>query len=146
MKNLIKTLTLILLVVFNISFAQTTMRSIADAKKMELNKKEFIGKPLSFLLSKMKVEVKSVLPTPNKNKNEINRLYIRFINYDNFRKMESKELEDRPTQLIVVFNQNWDFLGERCMTSNPFCTQWTKEDEKNLGDLIVYDVYVLGKD
>lgn len=146
MKNLIKTLTIISFLIFNISCAQTIMRKVADARKIELNKKEFIGKPLSYLLSKMDVEVKSVLPTPNKNRNEINRLYLRYVNIIDFQKTNSKEIKDRPTQICVVFNQNWDMAGERCMTTNPKCTEWTKEDEKNLGDLVVYDIYVIGKD
>ena len=62
MKNLFKTLTLMSFLIFNLSCAQTTMQKIADAKKIEINKKEFIGKPLSYLLSKMNVEIKSTLP------------------------------------------------------------------------------------
>ncbi len=146
MKNLIKTLTLVSFLIFNLSCAQTTMKRVADAKKMEINKKEFVGKSLSYLLSKIDVEVKSVLPTPNKNKNEINRLYLRYVNNTDFQKTNSKEIKDRPTQLTVVFNQNWEMSGETCTNTEPNCNNWTKEDEKNLGDLIIYDIYVLGKD
>ncbi|MDO5616608.1 MAG: hypothetical protein Q4G16_10480 [Cruoricaptor ignavus] len=140
-----KITTIILLLTFNIVCAQTTMKSVNDAKKIELNKKEFIGKPLSYLLSKMSVEIKSVLPVPNKNKSEINRVIIRYISDYEYRKTSSKEIEDRPTQLTVVFNQNWGLSGEICKSIYPNCINWTKEDEKNLGDLIVYDIYVLGK-
>ena len=38
MKNLIKTLTIISFLIFNISCAQTIMRKVADAKKIENNK------------------------------------------------------------------------------------------------------------
>ena len=143
-----KTKILILLSIFTMltSCAQTTMRSIADAKKMELNKKEFIGKPLSYLLSKMNVEVKSVLPDTNKKRNEINRLTFRYVSDYEYRKTSSKNIDERPTQLIIVFNQNWDLFGNVCKNTDENCNNWTKEDEKNLGDLIVYDVYVLGKD
>ena len=145
MKNLIKPLTIISILVFNISCAQITMKSVAEAKKMEINKKEFIGKPLSFLLSKINVEIKSIKAFPNKNLNEVNRITYRFVTNDEYRKTASKEIDDKPTQLTVVFNQNWEFSGERCMTSNPKCIEWTKEDEKNMGNLKVYDIYVLGK-
>ncbi len=146
MKNLIKTLTLISFLIFNLSCAQTTMKKVADAKKMELNKKEFIGKPLNYLLSKMDVEIKSIKAFPNKNVNQVNRITFRYVTNYEYRKTSSKEIKNRPTQLTVVFNQNWDFAGEKCMTSNPKCVEWIKEDEKNLGNLIVYDIYVLGKD
>lgn len=146
MKKSIKFLTFISLLIFNISCAQTTMKSIIDAKKIELNKSEFIGKPLSYLLSKMKVQIKSTLPAPNKNKNEINRITFRYISDYDYRKTSSKQIKDRPTQLTVVFNQNWDFLGDVCKNTNPNCNNWTREDEENLGDLIVYDIYVIGKE
>lgn len=146
MKNPIKTLTLISLFVFNVAFVQTTMRSVNEVKKIEINKKEFIGKPLSYLLSKIDMEVKSILAYPNKKITEINRITFRYVTDYEYRKTSTKEIKGRPTQLTVVFNQNWDFLGEKCMTSNLECTKWTKEDEKNLGDLIIYDIYVLGKD
>ena len=146
MKNLIKTSTLISFFIFNLSCAQTTMKKVADAKKIELNKKEFVGKPLSYLLSKINVEVKSIKAFPNKNEKEVNRITFRYVTNYEYRKTSSKEIKNRPTQLTVVFNQNWEMSGERCMTSNPKCIEWTKEDEKNLGDLIVYDVYVLGKE
>ena len=145
MKNLIKPLTIISILVFNISCAQITMKSVAEAKKMEINKKEFIGKPLSFLLSKINVEIKSIKAFPNKNLNEVNRITYRFVTNDEYRKTASKEIDDKPTQLTVVFNQNWEFSGKICMTSDPKCIEWTKEDEKNMGNLIVYDIYVLGK-
>lgn len=146
MKNLIKTLALISLLIFNHSCAQTTMKSVADAKNIEINKKEFVGKPLSYLVSKMDVEVKSIKAFPNKNANEVNRITFRYVTNYEYKKTSTKEIKDRPTQLTIVFNQNWEMSGERCMTSNPKCVEWTKEDEKNLGDLIVYDIYVLGKD
>ncbi|WP_228438176.1 hypothetical protein [Chryseobacterium sp. 6424] len=145
MKNLIKTLALISLLIFNYSCAQTTMKSVADARNIEINKKEFVGKPLSYLVSKMDVEVKSIKAFPNKNANEVNRITFRYVTNYEYKKTSTKEIKDRPTQLTIVFNQNWEMFGERCMTSNSKCVEWTKEDAKNLGDLIVYDIYVLGK-
>lgn len=146
MKNLSKILVLITFLIFNFSCAQTTMRRVNDARKIETNKKEFIGKPLSYLLSKINVEIKSVLPVPNKNRKEINRLYLRFVNNADFQKTNSKAMKDRPTQLTIVFNQNWGLDGKTCKSAEVSCGGWTKEDEKNLGDLIIYDVYVVGKD
>lgn len=146
MGNIFKTLLIGLSLIANSSCAQTTMKSITNAKKIELNKSEFIGKPLRYLRSNMNVEIKSTLPAPNKNRNEINRITFRYISDYEYRKTSSKQIKDRPTQLTVVFNQNWDFLGKVCKNTEPNCNNWTKEDEKNLGDLIVYDIYVLGKD
>ncbi|MEC5394752.1 hypothetical protein [Bergeyella sp. RCAD1439] len=147
MKHLLKTTLLLLLLSFNFSCSQQLqMKTLSDAKKIEINKAKFIGKPLSQLLATIKVPIKSVQATPNKNKNEVNRLTFRYITYDEYRKTWGKEIQDRPTQLVVVFNQNWDTLGNLCRPKeNPQCAEWLPEDEKNLGDLIIYDIYVLGK-
>ncbi len=147
MNTLLKTFGLVLIALFSSCQAQQTEKiSIKNSKIIEANKKEFIGKPLSYLLSKINVEIKSVLPVPNKNRKEINRLYLRFVNNADFQKTNSKAMKDRPTQLTIVFNQNWGLDGETCKSAEVSCGGWTKEDEKNLGDLIIYDVYVVGKD
>ena len=114
--------------------------------KMEVNKSKFVGKPLRYLLSKTDIDIKSILPPPNKNSNEINRITFRYISAYEYRKTSSKQISDRPTQLTVVFDQNWDLSGEVCKNTEPNCNNWTSEDKKNLGDLIIYDIYVLGKE
>ena len=58
MKNTIKMLLIGVSLIANLSCAQTIMmKTTSDAKKLEINKKEFIGKPLSYLLTKMEVEI-----------------------------------------------------------------------------------------
>ena len=146
MGNIFKTLLIGLSFIANTSCAQTLkMKTASDAKKLELNKKEFIGKRLSFLLERIDLPIKSVIPVPNKNLKQINRLSILFVDQETYKNAKG-ELPEKPTRIAVTFNQNWDLLGERCAYDKPDCTKWTKEDEKNLGDLIVYDIYVLGKD
>lgn len=144
MSNFFKILVILTLHVVYFSCAQTTMEVISDAKKIQSNKKEFIGKPLNYLLHNIKLEIKSVVPAPNKNQNEVNRISFIFVPYDVYQKT-SEYIQDRPTRITVVFNQNSDLVGERCTNVQKGCTTWTKEDEKVLGDLIVYDLYVLGK-
>ncbi|WP_156809693.1 hypothetical protein [Riemerella columbina] len=143
MKYIVLTLGLMM----HFSCAQSvTMNKLSDAKKIELNKKEFIGKPLKYLLSTIKVPIKSIQAFPNKNKNEINSLTIRYTTYSEYRKTWDKKIDDRPIQLRIEFNQNWDKLGNLCSPKeNPQCAEWLPEDEKNLGDLIIYDIAVLGK-
>ncbi|MDY3316207.1 hypothetical protein PG630_02640 [Riemerella anatipestifer] len=148
MKHLLKTTLLFLLLSFNFSCSQQLqMKTLSDAKKIETNKAKFIGKPLSYLLATIKVPIKSIQAYPNKNKNEINRLTLRYITYNEYNKIWSKNsIEEGPTQLVIIFNQNWDFIGQRCYPNkNPQCAEWLPEDEKNLGNLIIYDIAVLGK-
>lgn len=142
MKNLLKILLFGNLLLMNYACAQTvTMKTLEDSKKIQTNKNEFIGKPLSNLLKHINLEVKSIIPSPNKNMREINRLSFLFVS-----KLEYKNAQgSKPTRITVVFNQNWDLAGERCTFDKVGCTDWTKEDEKNLGNLIVHDIYVTGK-
>ncbi|SDD87978.1 hypothetical protein [Riemerella columbipharyngis] len=148
MKKSLKLAVLSLFLGVQFSFAQqVVVNKPSDTRLLEINKKEFIGKPLDYLLSVIKVPIKSIQAYPNKNKNEINSLTFRYITYKEYLKTWDKEMNDRPTQLVIEFNQNWNFIGKRCYPNkNPQCTEWLPEDEKTLGNLIVYDIYVLGKD
>ncbi|MDY3528277.1 hypothetical protein PG593_00605 [Riemerella anatipestifer] len=147
MKQLLKTIVLLCLCLLNYACAQQLkIKEPSETRKLEINKKDFIGKPLSQLLATIKVPIRSVQAFPNKNKNEINSLTIRYTTYSEYRKTWDKKIDDRPIQLRVEFNQNWDKLGNLCSPKeNPQCAEWLPEDEKNLGDLIIYDIIVLGK-
>lgn len=145
MKNITKFLLGISVFLFNFSSSQTIMKSLSEAKNIEQNKNEFIGLPFNHLLSRIEVPIISVLPAPNKDVNEVNRIYLRFITNNEFKRTNINNLKDRPTQLVIVFNQNWELAGDQCMSSNPRCTEWTETDRQNLGNLVVYDIYVLGK-
>lgn len=144
MKNLHKTLSVIIILFSCMACSQTTMKSLSDAKFLEINKENFIGKPLSYLLQNVKVEIKSIIPTPNKNHDEVNRISFLFVSKSSYKNSTSKKISERPIRITVNFNQNGDLLGERCTYDKPGCTEWTKQDEKNLGDLIIYDISVSG--
>ena len=146
MKNTIKMLLIGVTLIANFSCAQTPMmKKTSDARKMELNKKEFIGKPLSYFFKHIDLEIKSIIPAPNKNLKEVNRISFLFVSKEQY-KNDNRDISEKPTRITIIFNQNWNLLGERCTYNKLECTKWTKEDEKNLGNLIVYDIYVLGKD
>lgn len=144
MKKLLKTFAIASLLITNMACAQTFVKSVNDAKKLEINKKEFVGKSLNYFLKHVNIDIKSVRPTPNKNLNEINRISFLFVPYNNYRN-DSRDITQKPTSVTVVFNQNSDLVGERCRFDIPGCTEWTKNDQKNIGNLIVDDIYVNGK-
>lgn len=103
---------------------------------------------MSYVLSVMdKSTIKSVKAFPNKNKNEVVRITFRQLSHTDYLKIWTKKIEDDPTQITIVINQNFSAEGKLCRPKeNPQCAEWTKEDEQNLGHLIVDDIYVLGKD
>lgn len=150
MREILKKSSVLLLAIMSFSCNAQQLKniSIKNSRMIEANKKEFIGKPLSYVLSKIdKVTIKSIMAVPNKNKNEVGKITFRQLSYDDYLKTWGKEIEDRPTQMVIILNQNFGLKGQLCRPKdNPKCAEWTKEDEQNLGDLIVYDIYVLGKD
>lgn len=140
MKNLF-----LLLTVFLISTSctsQTTMKTLEDAQKLGTNKNEFVGKPLSYLLNHIELDIKSIIPTPNKNPKEINTLSLLFVDYEDYRNNFSKN--NGNTKITIRFNQNYELNGDKCNSKIPDCTKLTKDDEKNLGNLIIYDIQITG--
>jgi hypothetical protein len=146
MKNTYKTLFLFSIILFNCSYAQNTiLRNVNNAKLIEINKQEFIGKPLKSLLHSIKLPIKSVVPIPNKNPNEVNRIRFIFIPYNEYKNSNQNTIT-RKTSITVIFNQNSELIGDKCKANIPDCISWTKKDENNLGSLIISDIYVTGKD
>lgn len=57
MKKSINSLVIIAFCMANSSCAQTTIKYLSDAKKLEVNKKEFIGKLLSYFLDHINMDI-----------------------------------------------------------------------------------------
>lgn len=144
MKKYFNVIVFFYLLINNLACAQTKLNKISQARELEVNKKEFIGKPLSYFLSQINIEIKSIVPSPNKNRNEINRISFLFVPYKYY-KDDLRDITEKPTRIVIEFGQNSELKGERCRFDIPGCTEWTNDDAKNLGDLIVEDIYVIGK-
>jgi len=140
MKNIYLILFLNCFFISNVACAQFKLNNLEDAKKLEINKNEFIGKSLNNLLDAININIVSVIPSPNKNPNEVNRISFLFVSKSHY-----KNSDDKPTRITVTFNQNWGLLGERCTYERIGCTSWTQSDRQKLGNLIVHDIYVSGK-
>lgn len=145
MKKILKIFYLVVLFMFQFSCAQIKIKKEQDARKIENVKQMYIGKPLKYLLRDLKMPIKSVMPAPNKKIKEINRISFLFVSYDEYRN-DRRNVSEKPTRITVEFNQNWDLKGDRCRYDIVGCIQWTKEDEGNLGDLIIHNIDVVGKD
>ncbi|WP_260391211.1 hypothetical protein [Bergeyella zoohelcum] len=149
MKQLVKLFSFLGIVFCTHGMAQTIEKvGIKDASVLVAHKQDFVGKPLSYLLSKMdKSTIKSVSYGPNRNREEVHMISFRQMTYQNYLKTWDKEINDRPTQLVVIFNQNWDLSkGKPCyIKEDSTCVKWTEKDEKTLGGLVVHDIYVLGR-
>ncbi|VDH03213.1 hypothetical protein [Bergeyella zoohelcum] len=149
MKQLIKLFSFLGIVFCTHGMAQTIENvGIKDASVLVAHKQDFLGKPLSYLLSKIdKSTIKSVSYGPNRNREEVHMISFRYLSYKDYQKTMDKKYYDRPTRLVVIFNQNWDLSkGKPCyIKEDSTCVKWTGKDEKNLGGLVVHDIYVLGR-
>lgn len=147
MDLILKTFGLVLIALFSSCQAQQTEKiSIKNSKIIEANKQEFIGRPFSYLLGKIdQKSIKSIL-IPLTGKTEVGMITFNQISFNENRKTP---IDNKPTYMRVIFYQNAEqLLGDRCLPSkeHPECAEWTKADEKRFGNLIVYDIYVGGKD
>ncbi|MEO8852636.1 MAG: hypothetical protein ABI359_02600, partial [Ginsengibacter sp.] len=69
------------------------MRTLNDYKKLEINEKQFIGKPLKVLLDQIDPQIKSALGDPEMTSNiRLNHISFYFVNKNEYysRKMKGE--------------------------------------------------------
>lgn len=140
MKQLFKILLVSFLMTFNICHAQKMIQTIGDAKKLELNKDKFIGKPLKELLKEIRPEIKMVYGNPENIFNEFSTyISFYFVDKEEYRIRNIKG--EHPTTIRVIFKQNKDNHPARPLEKPDV---WKKEYEKLYGEMIIVDIRVSG--
>lgn len=138
MKKIIKTILLFSqLIIVSSCDAQSMVRTIDDTKKLELNKDQFIGKPLNILLKEIVPRIQTVIGSQGSSETPsfINFYYTQKSDYNKYRSQGKFPLT------IKVYLQGNFHWNERA-SSNKEWYKWTKEDEKEFGSLIVTDIKV----
>jgi len=135
MKQIFKFLVLPLLI-GTISCRAQMVQTTNDLNKLIINKNQFIGKPLSDLLQQIKPPIKRAMVFPGSI--ETNS-YFYFVSDSDFHKYWQEEKKTPPHIRVMVkeYNFNWDKPKEHW-------NDWTKEDEKEYGNLTVVDIRVTG--
>lgn len=140
MKQILKLAILIAIFSTTSCHAQRMVQRTTDARKLEINKKEFIGRPLKVLLSQIGPPIKSAIGNPSEtNTNENTFIIFYFVDKKGFIQRDSKG--DKPTRIDVILKKTPGKNYAPIIPSNP----WTDKQTKEYGDMIVLRIRVTGE-
>ncbi len=123
---------------------QKLVLKVNDAKKLEANEDNFIGKPLKNVLSQIKPKIKFVYGNPeNTWAGATGGTYFTFYFVDKEDGKKRISVNDIPTHITVQFQL------EPTNNRRPFpkggIKEWTKKETKEYGDMIIINIFVLGE-
>ena len=137
MKNYIKTFAILVLLISTSCKAQQMVQSISDVYKLKTNEQQFVNKPLKYLLSEVKPEIKMAIATRD------------YPDYFVFKFISVEELNLLPlgsdkTSLIVYIKEPIDWNFDNRTKGSEY--SWTKEDINKYSNLTVIRIKVIGRD
>lgn len=137
MKNTIRIIALLMLVISTGCKAQQMVQVPADAYKLKTNQQQFINKPLKDLLKEIKPEIKFVMGT------------VDYPSYFSFRFISREELKKKPADgttigLFVYVKEPLDWNTDKRPKGKEY--QWSTEDLEKYGSLTVTRIKVTGKE
>ena len=120
--------------------AQKMVQRIGDAKELQLNEKQFIGKPLKVLLDQIEPQIKSAIGNPDsKSKETSPMIAFYFVDKNEFRYRKGRG--EKPMHISVLLQPAIDKSYPPLSGANP----WTEEQAKAYGDMIVTKLWISGK-
>lgn len=127
----------LLIAVISSCQAQKMVQKTSDAKKLEINKNQFIGKPLSILLKEIAPKIETALGSPGTNERAgyFNFYFASKAEYDKYR---AKEKFPLTIKVYIKDSFEWNRRGK----TKDSWLNWTKEDEEKYGSLIIADLKV----
>jgi len=146
MKKLLKLSVLsILLITASSCFGQKIVHKTSDAKKLEVNKAQFIGKPLKVLLAEIEPKIKFVYGNPeNRWAGAVGGTYLKFHFID--RTEYGKVLKKKAKPLGIVVNFQLDPKNTHKPLPKEGLKEWTEVNTNEYGDMIITDIRVIGND
>ena len=123
---------------------QRLVVKVNDAKKLETNKDNFIGKPLKNLLSEIKPQIKFVYGNPENNTgHSTGGTYFSFYFVTKEVGKERIGKKNIPTRITI------NFQLEQKNTRKPVplggLMKWTKKETDEYGDMIIMNIRVSGE-
>ena len=140
MTHLFKTTFIFLLIANYSCYAQQMVKTTNDAKKLELNEKQFIGRPLKTLLKEINPKIERVIGSPG-NIERPGYFIFYFIpnkDYNLYRKKNKI-----PLTVKVYIKEPFEWNRRNKPKNN--WLDWTIEDEKKYGDLTIGAIRVYGE-
>ena len=123
---------------------QRLVVKVNDAKKLETNKDYFIGKQLKNFLSEIKPAIRFVYGNPeNTSARATGGTYLVF-NFDN-KEEGNKRLsaKETPTRIMVQFQL--EPTNNRRPLPKDGIKEWTNQETKEYGDMIIMSIRVSGE-
>lgn len=125
--------------------AQKTVQIPADAKKLQTNKTEFIGKTFKDLLCQVTPEIGYIYGTPdNKNANGNVGTFIKFFFQDRSKYQERIRAGENPIGVTVDFK--FEPNNIRMVIPKGGVNSSKKYLIENYGDMIIQNIYVTGQE
>ena len=121
------------------------VRSISESKKLEINQKEFIGRPLKVLLKEIRPQIKFAYGNPDNNSsNIVGGTFIKFFFVDRNERISKINRDEKPIGITVQFQL--ESHNSRKPISREGLTTWGKEQVKEYGDMIITRIFVSGSE
>lgn len=134
MKNILKTLSFLLLLINYSCKAQQMVQTTKDIYKLKANEQQFINRPLKDLLKVIKPEIKTATG------NTDNPFFFSFkFRTSDEQKKDLGSYDDR-VALYVYVKESFDWKYENRPKGNEL--KWAKEEIEKYGDLIVIKIKV----
>jgi len=137
MKNYyIKTFVVLILLISCSCKAQQMVQTTADIYKLKANEQLFINKPLKYLLSEIKPEIKIAVAT----RDYPDYFAFKFITVEELKLLP---IESNKTSLIIYVKETIDWNFDNRPKGKEY--SWTKDDVEKYGNLSVIRIKVIGK-
>ena len=143
MKILFKILLLVFILITATSCRAQLVQTVMDAKKLEINKDKFIGKPLSSLLKQIKPQIKSVLVIPGSSE-RLSTICFYFLPHSDIHKFK-EETGKNPVEIWIRLKE-YDFKWDPSTRPQDQRYDWTKEDEETFGKMTLVQIKVNNAD
>lgn len=143
MKQIVQVLSISIILFLSASCHAQMMRQLSDAKKLQLNKEQFIGKQFKLFLEQIGPEIKFAYGNPeNKGEGYVGtNIKLFFIDKDTF--FKKKRASEEPTGILVRFILNTENTKKPIPVGG---VNIIKEELIHLyGEMVIRDIYVTGK-
>lgn len=138
MKNTLKIIAIVFLLMNYSCKAQQLVQTTKDVYQLKINNQQFINKPLRELLKEIKPQIKSAWGN-NEGGNQF--FSFKFIDQDEIKR---RSIKDNSVGLYVYVKESLDWDFDKRVKGKEYL--WTKEDIEKYGNLTVIRIKVIGKD
>jgi hypothetical protein len=124
--------------------AERLVTKVQDAKKLEISKDNFIGKPLKKALNQITPQIKFAYGNPeNTSAEAIGGTYFTFYFVDKEEGKSRVSVKNTPTRITIQFRL--EPQNKREPLPKDGLKGWTREQTKKYGDMIIIDIRVSGE-